>query len=104
MRCSIVRRRGDICVATATRSPVESERGMILGIDTASVAGNKNIDWTRSKASGLSLAIIRSNYGDQEDTAFKREWGRIRDAAIVRGGYLFLRFPCAGKKAPEPED
>ena len=31
---------------------------MILGIDTASVAGNKRVDWTAAKASGLSFAYL----------------------------------------------
>jgi GH25 family lysozyme M1 (1,4-beta-N-acetylmuramidase) len=76
---------------------------MILGIDTASVAGNKSIDWTAAKAAGLSFAIIRSNYGDGQDTVFAREWDRIRAATLVRGAYLFLRYPRDGKKVSEPE-
>lgn len=76
---------------------------MILGIDTASIAGNKSIDWTAAKASGLSFAILRAAWGDATDTLFVREWDRIRDAGLVRGGYLFLRYPKGGKKAPEPE-
>jgi GH25 family lysozyme M1 (1,4-beta-N-acetylmuramidase) len=76
---------------------------MILGVDTASVAGNKKIDWVAAKAAGLSFAIIRAHWGDQKDTAFDREWPRIAEAGLVRGGYLFLRFPRAGKPAPDPE-
>lgn len=77
---------------------------MILGIDTASVAGNKKIDWTAAKAAGISFAIIRSNYGNGQDTAFAREWDRIREAGLVRGAYLFLRFPRAGtSKCPPPD-
>ena len=67
---------------------------MIFGIDTASVAGNKNIDWVKAKAKGqVSFAIIRSNYGTSEDKLFNKEWPRIQDAGITRGAYLFLRFP-----------
>ena len=41
---------------------------MIFGIDTASVAGNKNPDWVKAKATGpISFAIIRSNYGTTTD-------------------------------------
>jgi lysozyme len=76
---------------------------MILGIDTASVAGNKTIDWTAAKAAGLSFAFLRSNWGDQQDTMFAREWDRIREAGLVRGAYLFLRYPRGGKSAPLPE-
>lgn len=76
---------------------------MILGIDTASVAGNKSIDWTVAKASGLSFAILRAAWGDVADTLFAKEWPRLAEAGLVRGGYLFLRYPRGGKKAPEPE-
>jgi len=76
---------------------------MILGLDTASVAGNKNIDWTAAKAAGASFVLLRSNYGDAADTAFAREWDRVRAATLVRGAYLFQRYPRGAKKAPEPE-
>jgi lysozyme len=76
---------------------------MILGIDTASVAGNKKIDWTAAKAAGLSFAILRAAFGDEADGAFAREWDRTTDAGLLRGAYLFLRFPRGGKRAPEPE-
>ncbi|HEX2571857.1 MAG TPA: GH25 family lysozyme [Polyangia bacterium] len=76
---------------------------MIFGIDTASVGGNKDPNWVQAKAEGpISFAIIRSNYGEQEDTTFKRDWPRIADAGMVRGVYLFLRFPRGGKSAPAP--
>jgi GH25 family lysozyme M1 (1,4-beta-N-acetylmuramidase) len=80
-------------------SSISTERatviGMILGVDAASVAGNKNINWTAAKAAGLSFAILRSNYGDQQDTMFAREWDRIREAGLVRGAYL----SCATREA-----
>jgi GH25 family lysozyme M1 (1,4-beta-N-acetylmuramidase) len=76
---------------------------MILGLDTASVAGNKKIDWAEARSAGLTFALLRSNYGDQQDTRFAKEWDRARDAGFVRGAYMFVRFPRAGKKAPEPE-
>jgi GH25 family lysozyme M1 (1,4-beta-N-acetylmuramidase) len=78
---------------------------MILGLDTASVAGNKNVDWRKAKAGGVSFAFLRSNYGDQQDTAFAREWPRVLEAGITRGAYLYLRHPRGGGKikAPEPE-
>ena len=76
---------------------------MILGIDTASVAGNKKIDWTAAKAAGLSFAFLRAAYGDAADPLFVREWDRTADAGLVRGAYLFLRYPRGGKKAPDPE-
>jgi GH25 family lysozyme M1 (1,4-beta-N-acetylmuramidase) len=80
---------------------------MIVGIDTASVAGNKNVNWTAAKAAGITFAVLRSNYGNQTDTAFKREWDRVAAAGITRGAYLYLRHPkISGKNkgpAPDPE-
>jgi lysozyme len=77
---------------------------MLFGIDSASVADNKNPGWAQAKASGpASFVFLRSNYGDQADTAFKREWPRLLDAGITRGAYLFLRFPRGGKAAPQPD-
>ena len=50
------------------------------------------------------FAIIRSNWGVWEDSVFKRDWPRIKAAGIVRGAYLFLRFPHPKykMKAPDP--
>ena len=77
---------------------------MIFGIDTASVAGNKNPDWVKAKATGpISFAIIRSNYGTTTDKVFAREWPRLKAAGLVRGAYLFLRFRRGNKPAPSPE-
>jgi hypothetical protein len=56
---------------------------MILGTDSASVDGNKKMSWTAAKASGLSFAILRSNYGDQEDTAFARELQERAAASVA---------------------
>jgi len=78
---------------------------MVIGIDTASVAGNRAIDWTKAKSSGIAFAIIRAAYGTGKDTKFDQEWPRIKAAGIVRGAYLFLRFPCHSKniyKVPTP--
>jgi peptidoglycan hydrolase-like protein with peptidoglycan-binding domain len=79
--------------------------GVSLGIDTASVADNRNPSWADARARvPLSFAIIRSNYGVSEDKVFKRDWPKIRDAGMVRGPYLFLRFPHPkhNMKAPDP--
>jgi lysozyme len=67
---------------------------MFFGLDIASVDDNKNPNWVQAKVKGpISFAFIRANYGDWEDSAFKRNWNKIKDAGIVRGAYLFLRFP-----------
>jgi len=81
---------------------------MALGIDTASVAGNKVIDWTKAKANGIGYAIHRAAYGTSEDTVynkktgavvmgFAKEWPAMKKAGVVRGAYLFLRFPCKSR-------
>ena len=77
---------------------------MIFGIDTASVAGNKSPDWTRAKALGpIGFALVRSNYGTAPDKAFARDWPLLKQAGLVRGAFLFLRFPRNGKSVPPPE-
>src|SRR5881392_3209687 len=77
---------------------------MIFGIDTASVADNRNPNWVEAKADGpISFAIIRSNFGTAPDTTFARDWPSIKAAGLVRGPYLFLRFPRNGKPAPAPD-
>lgn len=64
-----------------------------LGIDTASVAENKNPDWMRAKTQvPIDFAIIRSNWGTATDRVFRRDWPRLKDVGLVRGAYLFLRF------------
>jgi len=84
--------------ATATNN-------IIFGLDTASAGGRKNPNWVRAKAEGaISFAIIRANWGVGEDRFFKGNWPKIKDAGIVRGAYMFLRFPHPkyGMKAPDP--
>ena len=79
---------------------------MIFGVDTASVARNKRIDWAAAASAGIAFAFLRTNYGDQQDTMFAREWPRITAAGLVRGGYLYLRHPrldLGVKTAPTPE-
>ncbi len=84
--------------ATATKN-------VIYGLDTASAGGPRNPNWVRAKAEGaISFAIIRANEGIWEDRFFKGNWPKIKDAGIVRGAYLFLRFPHPkhSMKAPDP--
>ncbi len=89
----------------APPSPPERGKHVILGLDTASIAGNRNPNWMQAKTeSSIHFAIIRSNWGVWEDKVFKRDWPKIKDAGIVRGAYLFLRFPHPKHrmKAPDP--
>jgi hypothetical protein len=46
---------------------------------------------------------IRSNYGIATDAVFARDWPRLKQARLVRGAYLFLRFPRGNKRASTPE-
>jgi GH25 family lysozyme M1 (1,4-beta-N-acetylmuramidase)/subtilisin family serine protease/outer membrane protein OmpA-like peptidoglycan-associated protein len=80
-----------------------------LGLDTYIADGNKVRDWMKAKADGqVSFGFFRSNWGVfTDDPTFTREWRKMREAGIVRGAYLFLRFPNpkADKKygpAPAP--
>lgn len=71
----------------------------ILGIDTASVAGNKRTDWLAAKTRGpISFAILRAAWGTTADTYFRSEWAKMIDAGLTVGAYLFLRFPM--RKSP----
>jgi lysozyme len=77
----------------------------LIGIDTASVANKTNIDWGKAKAAGIGYAFHRAAYGTQADSRFAVEWPRMKAAGVVRGAYLFLRFPCKSKnqlKVPTP--
>jgi lysozyme len=77
-------------------------RPLYLGLDTASVAGNKNPDWARAKTHGkMSFAIIRAVWGTTVDKVFARDWPKLKAAGLVRGAYMFQRFPHPKyKKAP----
>src|SRR5262249_10495779 len=72
-----------------------------FGIDTASVGGNQNPELRRAKAEvPLDFAIIGSNRGTAPDGVFRRDWPKLKDANIVRGAYLFLRFPHSKRGRP----
>jgi GH25 family lysozyme M1 (1,4-beta-N-acetylmuramidase) len=74
---------------------------IFLGLDTASVDENLDPNWAKAKLEGpLSFGIIRSNYGTWPDSSFARDWPKIKDAGMVRGAYLFLRFPPFGRSRP----
>ena len=91
-----------------TESEFEEDAGasfptVILGLDTASVAQNRNPNWVKAKmAAKIEFAIIRSNWGTYPDPVFARDWPKIKQAGMVRGAYLFLRFPT--RKSPQAPD
>jgi GH25 family lysozyme M1 (1,4-beta-N-acetylmuramidase) len=95
-------RSAPIVPAPARTTPTSS---IIFGLDTYSGDRNANPNWAQAKALvPIHFAIIKSNEGLVEDSAFKREWPRLKDAGIVRGAYVLLRFPHpgTGMKAPDP--
>ncbi len=93
--------------APAKSSPiVDTARAPVfLGLDTASAGENRNPSWKTARDRGeIRFAIIRSNWGTYADPVFKRDWPRIKEAGLVRGAYLFLRFPHPRypKAPPDP--
>lgn len=73
---------------------------MYLGIDTASVAGNKAINWSAARAAGCQYAILRGTYITWADPTWKLEADRARAQGITVGAYL---FPVMSVSAPSPE-
>jgi GH25 family lysozyme M1 (1,4-beta-N-acetylmuramidase) len=96
-------------VARVSRVPVPNQstvgQGLVLGLDTASIAGNRSPNWIQANTeAGIRFAIIRSNWGTWEDSVFRRDWPRIKEAGMVRGAYMYLRFPHPkhNMQAPDP--
>lgn len=86
-----------------TPPPAPSAADLILGIDTASVAGNRNPNWAQARDEvPIEFAVIRSNWGVWQDSTFLRDWPKIKAAGLVRGAYLFLRFPHSKYPTPPP--
>jgi GH25 family lysozyme M1 (1,4-beta-N-acetylmuramidase) len=62
-------------------------------MDTASVAGNKDVSWQRAKAEGpINFAFLRAAWGMSPDAFFEQQWDPLKNADIVAGVYLLLRF------------
>lgn len=82
---------------------------MIVGIDFASVDGNKLPDFAMAKTmcasfgSRLAIAIFRGAWGTSPDPTCRREWQRAIDAGLIVGSYLYLRAPY-GAFNSSPED
>lgn len=62
---------------------------MFLGVDVASVDGNKPIDWQAAKRAGCRFAIIRGTYVEWADPTWRAEHDRARAAGLLVGAYLF---------------
>src|SRR5262245_199519 len=78
---------------------------MVFGVDRASVDSSAPRDWETAAAQGpTAFAIVRACWGTSVDSQFRRDWNAIGEAGLVRGGYLFLRFPVKnGPTPPTPE-
>jgi len=74
---------------------------MYLGVDVASVDGNKLINWSATIGAGCQYAILRGAYDTWADPTWKREADRARTAGMIVGAYL---FPVLAVSAPSPED
>jgi lysozyme len=65
--------------------------------------GNRNPNWAQARDEvPIQFAIIRSNWGVWQDSTFLRDWPKIKAAGLVRGAYLFLRFPHSKYPTPPP--
>jgi GH25 family lysozyme M1 (1,4-beta-N-acetylmuramidase) len=73
---------------------------MYLGVDIASVDGNKPVDWGAAKVAGVCFAIFRGTYSTWADPTWKLEADRARAVGIIVGTYL---FPVMDKTAPSAE-
>ena len=65
---------------------------LYLGVDIASVDGNKPVDWHAAHAAGVSFAFFRGSYRAWGDPTFSREAQKARDAGLTVGAYLFPGF------------
>ena len=71
-----------------------------LGVDLASVDGNKNLGpagWLAQKQNGLSFAIVRGSYESWPDGTAAASAVDIRAAGVTYGAYM---FPMPGPKHP----
>lgn len=83
----------------------------IIGIDFASVDGNKAVDFQAAKAAGVRFVIMRAIYGRSldntgqpyRDPTWERYADAVKAAGLKRGAYLFLCFPRTNMVTPTPE-
>jgi lysozyme len=72
-----------------------------LGIDYASVDGDRVPDLVAAKATGLRFAFIRGCWAKWADATFARDCAAIRAAGLVLGAYM---GPAIGDAYPSPEE
>jgi GH25 family lysozyme M1 (1,4-beta-N-acetylmuramidase) len=73
----------------------------MLGLDYASVDGNKPPDLAAARAAGLRFAFVRATYAKWADATAARDRDAIRKAGLVFGAYL---FPVMAASSPAPEE
>ncbi len=73
---------------------------MYLGIDIASVDGNKPVDWVKAKAAGVQFAFFRGTYITWQDPTWHAEADLARAAGLTVGAYL---FPVMGVNSPSAQ-
>ena len=62
---------------------------MIIGLDYASVDGNKKPDLAAAYKAGARFAFVRGAYGAWSDPTAKRDADDVRESGMVFGAYLF---------------
>ncbi len=73
---------------------------MGIGLDIASVDGNRlDVPVLKSQA-GITFAIIRAAYGTYVDKTFALYRQQFRQAGIPYGAYTFPQYPRPGNNAP----
>jgi hypothetical protein len=77
---------------------------LFLGIDIASVDGDRNIDWKAVAASGCRFAIFRGGLGAWTDPTWAAEAGRAQEAGLIVGVYLMPDYRKGGSSAGEQVD
>lgn len=70
---------------------------LYLGIDFASVDGNRPIDWAKARMGGCRFVIIRAGFGAWTDPAFRAEVQRARAVGLIVSAYL---MPLYAKGSP----
>ncbi len=75
-----------------------------LGVDYASIDGNRAPNLDRARGAGIRFAIVRGAWGTSIDPHLARDWPALGAAGMVRGAYLFLQHPRRGQPAPAAPD
>jgi len=69
---------------------------LYLGVDFASIDGNRPIDWAKAKAAGCRFVIIRGTFQDWIDPAWAAEHDRAYRAGMLVGAYMMPHYGVNG--------